>query len=38
VADTVGDILTILPGNNITIVGDAVNDRITIGLKDNPIF
>ena len=35
VADTAGDILTILPGTNITIVGDAVNDRVTVGLKND---
>jgi hypothetical protein len=35
VSDTSGDILTLLAGNNTTIVGDAVNDRITIGLSDN---
>jgi hypothetical protein len=33
VSDTSGDILTLLAGNNITIVGDAVNDRITVGLS-----
>ena len=30
IADTPGDILTIEAGNNITIVGDAINDKITI--------
>lgn len=35
VSDTSGDILTILPGNNITIVGDAVNDKLTIGLTND---
>lgn len=30
VSDTSGDVLTLLPGNNITITGDAVNDRVTI--------
>lgn len=29
-ADIPGDILTIEAGNNITIVGDAINDKITI--------
>jgi hypothetical protein len=38
VSDTSGDVLTIVPGNNITVVGDAVNDKITIGVKDSPIF
>lgn len=33
VADTTGDILTIAPGNNITIVGDAINDKLTIGAR-----
>jgi hypothetical protein len=35
VADTSNDILSIAPGNNINIVGDAVNDKVTIGLKDD---
>lgn len=35
VSDTSGDILTLVPGNNITIVGDAINDKITIGLADS---
>jgi len=35
VSDTSGDVLTIVPGNNITVVGDAVNDKITLGLKDD---
>ena len=35
VSDTSGDILTIVPGNNITIVGDAINDKVTIGLADS---
>ena len=35
VADTAGDILTIVPGTNISIVGDAVNDKITVGLKND---
>jgi len=26
-----GDVFTILPGQNITVTGDAVNDRVTIG-------
>lgn len=30
VADTVGDILTLEAGDNITITGDAINDKITI--------
>jgi hypothetical protein len=30
VADSPGDILTLIAGNNIIITGDAVNDRITI--------
>lgn len=38
VADTPGDILTLLAGNNITVSGDAINDRITIGVKDSPTF
>ena len=35
VSDTSGDILTLVPGNNITIVGDAINDKVTIGLADS---
>ena len=35
VSDTTGDVLTIVPGNNITIVGDAINDKVTIGLADS---
>lgn len=38
VADTPGDILTLVTGNNISIVGDAVNDRVTVGVKDSPTF
>lgn len=30
ISDTVGDVLTIEAGNNISIVGDAINDKITI--------
>ena len=37
VSDTSGDILTLLAGNNITIVGDAVNDRVTIGLSNDVV-
>lgn len=37
VSDTTGDVLTLLAGNNITIVGDAVNDRVTIGLSNEVI-
>lgn len=38
VADTAGDVLTILPGNNINITADAINDRITIALSDDVII
>lgn len=30
VADTAGGVLSIVPGTNIQIVGDAINDKITI--------
>lgn len=30
VADSVGDIFSLIPGNGITITGDAINDSITI--------
>lgn len=30
VSDTAGDILTLMAGDNITITGDAINDKITI--------
>lgn len=30
VAGTSGDVLTIVPGNNITITADAINDKLTI--------
>jgi hypothetical protein len=30
VSDTTGDVISILPGDNITIVGDAINDRLII--------
>ena len=30
VSDTIGDILTIERGNNISIIGDNINDKITI--------
>lgn len=35
IADTQSDILTLIAGNNVSIVGDAINDTITIGLKDD---
>ena len=35
VADTPGDILTIAAGKNIDIVGDAVNDKLTVRLTDD---
>ena len=35
VADSPGSILTVVPGNNISIVGDAINDKVTVGLKDD---
>jgi len=38
VADTAGDILTLLPGTNISIVGDAVNDTITFSANIAPAF
>jgi hypothetical protein len=31
VSGIAGDVFTILPGQNITVTGDAVNDRVTIG-------
>lgn len=38
VADTAGDVLTIEPGTNIIITGDAVNDKITIAANIAPAF
>lgn len=38
IADTTNDVLTILPGTNITVVGDAVNDRLTIGLANDVVI
>ena len=38
VADTTGDVLTINPGNNISIVGDAVNDKVTISLSSDVVI
>jgi hypothetical protein len=35
VADTPGDILTIAAGKNIDIVGDAINDKLTVRLTDD---
>jgi len=35
VADSSTDILSLEPGTNISIVGDAVNDKITLGLKND---
>ena len=35
IADSPTGILTIVPGNNITVVGDAINDKITIGLTND---
>ena len=38
IADTAGDILTLLAGNNISITGDAVNDTITFSANIAPAF
>lgn len=38
VADTTGDVLSIEPGTNIAIVGDAINDKITISLQNDVII
>lgn len=38
IADTPGDILTIEAGENITIVGDAINDKVTISANIAPAF
>ena len=38
VADSPGDIVTLLPGDNITIVGDAVNDRVTFSANIGPAY
>ena len=38
ISDTPGDILTIVNGNDIEIVGDAVNDTITISANLKPAF
>ncbi len=35
VADTPGDIFTIAAGKNIDIVGDAINDKLTVKLTDD---
>jgi|694.fasta_scaffold01135_34 hypothetical protein len=35
VADTPGDIFTIAAGKNIDIVGDAINDKLTVRLTDD---
>ena len=35
VADTPGDIFTLAAGKNIDIVGDAINDKITVGLTND---
>lgn len=33
IADTTGDVFTLTPGDNISIVGDALNDIVTIAAK-----
>jgi len=38
VSDTVGDILTLLPGTNISIIGDAMTDTITFSANIGPAF
>lgn len=38
VADLASDILTLAQGNNITITGDAINDKITIAANLVPAF
>ena len=35
VADSAGAVLSLVADNNITIVGDAVNDKVTIGLSND---
>lgn len=37
IADTPADVVTMVPGDNITIVGDAVNDKLTIGLSNDVV-
>jgi len=38
IADSPGAVVSLITGNSISIVGDAVNDKITIGVKDSPTF
>jgi hypothetical protein len=38
VADTVGDILTLSPGNNMSIVGDSLTDTVTFSADIGPAF
>lgn len=38
VADTSGDVLTLIAGDNISIVGDAINDTVTVGLKGDVVI
>lgn len=37
-SDTTGDVFSILPGDFITITGDAINDRITIGANLKSVY
>ncbi len=37
-ANTVGDTVTLTPGNNIVITGNAATDTITFAVKDAPTF
>lgn len=38
VADTSSGVLNLVPGNNIYITADSVNDKINIGIIDSPTF
>lgn len=37
-AGAFGDAFSILPGDFVTVVGDAINDRVTIGANVKPVF
>lgn len=37
-ADTTSDVFSLEAGQNINIVGDAINDKITIGANLNPVY
>lgn len=38
ISTSTSDILSVVPGNNVTIVGDSINKKLTISTVDSPSF